>query len=389
MASVDILLLNYEFPPLGGGAGTASWETSRALVRAGCSVTVVTSAFSDLPVDESSDGVRILRIPVRRRRMDTATPIEMSSFVLSALRRVPRIVREVRPHVLLCFFSIPSGIIGWRVRRTHGIPYIISLRGGDVPGLLPEVLSTYHRLTMPITKTVWRDAAAVSTNAVNLRDLALRVMPDLDVAVIPNGVDMDRFHPPAVRNSDASPVALFSGRFNIQKGLGPLLTAIHSVKDQLPAGFRLILVGTGPEEPMLRKMSADFQLENMLDFRGWLTREQMPAAYREADFFVLPSLDEGMPNVILEAMASGLPVITTDIPGCLALVEHDRNGIIVRRGASDLPDVSALAAALLRLASDAAARRAMADESLRRAREFSWDSVAQRYIEIIQTVVKS
>lgn len=382
--SESILIINYEYPPLGGGAGTASRETARALAGMGHRVTVLTSAFAGLARDETADGVRVVRVAAARRRMDAGTPAEMALFAWNASRAAPALAREAGARTALCFFSIPGGIAGLRLRNATGLPYIVSLRGGDVPGFHPGALAAYHKLTLPLTRRIWRGAAAVTANAENLKQLALKTMPELDISVIPNGVDTVRFHPAAEALAPGN-TALFVGRLNSQKGLDCLLRALAGVRAELPDDFRLILAGGGPEESRLKALARERGIDRLIEFRGWVPPEKIPEIYSEADVFVLPSRDEGMPNAALEALASGLPVITTDIQGCAAIVEHGVCGRIVPRTAEGEPVESELGRALIEmLNSNPDNRRAMSRAARARALTFSWENTARQFLELIK-----
>jgi len=272
-----ILLINYEFPPIGGGAGTASLETSRALVRIGFNVTVVTSRFTGLPRKETVDGVDIRRIRALRKNAATSSPLEMLSFVISGFFHLPRLLKEIKPDCCICYFSIPSGILGLCCGCFYGIPYIVSLRGGDVPGFPLGALGIYHKFTIPLTRTIWKNAVTVTTNSQNLKTKALPTMPGLDIPIIPNGVDIHRFSPP---ERDVDPQhfvkALFVGRLNSQKGIHFLLRALATVKSSLKGRFRLVIVGGGSEERKLRSLASELQLSEFIDFRGWITPSNIP-----------------------------------------------------------------------------------------------------------------
>ena len=123
-------------------------------------------------------------------------------------------------------------------------------------------------------------------------------------------------------------------------------------------------------------------LEASVRFAGWAQRADMPGHYHSADVFALPSFEEGMPNVVLEAMASGLPVVTTDIYGNRELVAHEENGLLFPPAS-----VQALEAALLRLAREPEARRGMGDRSRARAQDYGWGRTAQTYWELSQRVI--
>ncbi|MCL2123398.1 MAG: glycosyltransferase, partial [Desulfovibrionaceae bacterium] len=139
-----ILLMNHEFPPIGGGAATAAAHIAQELRNLGAKVTVLTSAYADLPAREVWEGCEILRIPALRVRADSSNVIEMMSFLLSSLWWVVRHAAKHKADVCIAFFGIPAGPAAWLLQKRHGTSYILSLRGGDVPGFLPEALRTWH-----------------------------------------------------------------------------------------------------------------------------------------------------------------------------------------------------------------------------------------------------
>lgn len=170
---------------------------ARALRAAGCEVRILTSAFGALPRREDQDGVTVIRIPVLRRRVDRSSVIEMLSFLASSLLFAPLVAGRWRPAVTIAYFSLPCAPAAWLIRQLLGVPYVVSLRGGDVPGFLYDGISLYHRLAGPVIGFLWRRAAVVVANSDGLAALARAFAPDVPVAVIPNGVDSAGFHPAA------------------------------------------------------------------------------------------------------------------------------------------------------------------------------------------------
>nr|WP_246197972.1 glycosyltransferase family 4 protein [Solidesulfovibrio aerotolerans] len=375
-------MLNYEYPPLGGGAGNATANMARELALLGHRVRVVTAAFAGQPRRDVVDGYELWRIPAVRRQADHCSPLEMLTFLASALVALPFMQGRFRADACICFFGIPCGPAAWLLKVLCGVPYIVSLRGGDVPGFQPYDLAGYHRATGPLIRFLWRGAAHVVANSQGLAALARTSAGATPIAMIPNGVDTARFAPAPgpVGAPQDGPAAgsgpmqlLFVGRVVQQKGLDVLLNALAL----LPPGldYRLTLVGDGPLRPALVEQAARLGLAGRVRFAGWASREDMPAVLRAADVFVFPSRDEGMPNAVLEAMASGLPVAATRISGNEELVLDGQTGFLVPPN-----DANALAVVLARLLGDRAlGRRLGAAGRERVVGEYSWHSVAQRY----------
>jgi len=378
---LNLLLLNYEYPPIGGGAGNATANMARELAGLGHRVRVVTAAFAGQPQRETTDGCEVRRLPAVRRHADHCSPLEMLSFLAGACVALPVMQRDFRADVCICFFGIPCGPAAWLLKALCGVPYVVSLRGGDVPGFQPYDLAGYHRVTGPLIRFLWRGAAHVVANSQGLAALARKTAGPTPIAMIPNGVDTTHFSPAPVPAPAASGESgwsgparlLFVGRVVHQKGLDVLLDALA----QLAPGpeYTLDIVGDGPLRPALAEQAARLGLAERVRFSGWASRAAMPEVLRRADVFVFPSRDEGMPNAVLEAMASGLPVAATRIAGNEELVGDGETGFLV---APD--DAAGLAAALGRLLADRAlCRRLGAAGRQRVVKEYSWRSVAERY----------
>jgi len=196
------------------------------------------------------------------------------------------------------------------LKQIHGIPYIVSLRGGDVPGFRPYDFWLYHRIAVPFLHIIWHGAAAVVANSKGLRDLATAFDSTVEIEIIPNGVDEARFWMPERRWS--SPRILSVGRIVHQKGLDLALGALAGLK-HLPWDWRI--AGDGPDLPHLEARLIHEGLQERVRFLGWRRADELVQEYQTASMFVFPSRHEGMPNALLEAMASGLPVIASRIAG--------------------------------------------------------------------------
>lgn len=370
-----ILIINYEFPPLGGGAGNASAQIARQLAGANNEVTVLTSYYRGLAREEEKDGYRIFRIWTLRRYVERCSPFEMAVFALSAIFNLKRVVNLKRPEIIIAFFGIPCGPAAWWAKKRFAIPYLISLRGGDVPGFSPQELRIYHFFTAPVIRYLWKEAAVVVANSQGLKKLAGRTYLEKEILVVPNGVDTDLFCPASDQKKDGQKI-LSCGRMRRQKGFSYLIEALADLPDKMT----LELVGDGPLRGELEALAKRLGLQERITFTGWLSQEELIEKYRQANIFVLPSLDEGMPNVLLEAMACGLPVVATDVAGSCELVSPGINGLLAQP-----KDKRSLREAIERVLSD---KSRMGKESQAKAARYSWSKVAQGYLKICRQAVK-
>jgi glycosyltransferase involved in cell wall biosynthesis len=160
-----ILILNSEYPPIGGGAGNASAHIAAHLEKMGHAVTVVTARFGALPDQETKGGVIVHRVPALRRRQDRSNPLEQLAFILSASLKTIHLASSSKPDVTLAFFGVPSGAVAWLLKTFYRIPYIVSLRGGDVPGFRPYDFRVYHRLIAPFLRKIWKNAVVIVANS--------------------------------------------------------------------------------------------------------------------------------------------------------------------------------------------------------------------------------
>jgi glycosyltransferase involved in cell wall biosynthesis len=167
------------------------------------------------------------------------------------------------------------------------------------------------------------------------------------------------------------------GRLIERKGQHHLLRAFANVRAQCNCPITLTLVGTGDAEDSLHCLANDLKVADAVTFTGFVPRNDMPAVYRQTDIFVLPSQNEGMSIALLEAMASGLPVVVTDTGGTAELVQDEVDGYVV-----PWADVLALTRVLATLVQDEQLRQRMGKESRRVAQQFDWSSVSWEYLEL-------
>jgi glycosyltransferase involved in cell wall biosynthesis len=384
-----ILLLNYEYPPYGGGAGVATEMLARSLAARGLRVDVVTGGSDDdvsseLLWDGDADEEGVLtvhRVRCRRSSLHKAGMLDAASYLVAARPVIRRLLREHDYQVAHFFFSLPTGAL-LPFLDLHDVPVVVSLRGSDVPGYEPHdaALAAAHRLLRPLTRWIWRRADRVVALSDDLGTLGLHTMPGLRYSVIHNGVDLQRFRPSHRRWFARDRIrCLAVARLVERKGLRDLLRAMALLER---GRFELDIVGTGPDEPILRRMAAELGIGGEVRFLGALDRSAVARRYREADLFTLPSRAESFGNVFAEALASGLPIVGTSVGGIPELVEHGLHGLLVPPG-----EPAALADAIRTLADDPTRRREIARRNrLRAEAALDWGYVTARYLSVYRGI---
>jgi glycosyltransferase involved in cell wall biosynthesis len=368
----SLLLLNYEFPPLGGGAANATLFLGRALADLGHRVTVITSALGADSNSRVEHGITVHRLRTGRASPDRSTVAEMCRYILAASREGPAIARSAQCDAVIAFFSIPSGIVArWLLLRL-GLPYIVSLRGSDVPGH-DRTLDRQHGLTRPLRRAVLRRAGAIVANSDSLAATS-RAADPFPIRVIANGVDCERFYPAIAPIPGAPFRLLFVGRVHREKNLGAVISQLPALPD-----VELLVAGDGAQRAKLTDHAVKLGVAGRVRWLGWQQKDALPKLYREAHALVNPSLYEGSPNVVLEAMASGLPTVASDTPGNRSVVRPDVNGLLFPLG-----EPSVLGAALARLSGDRplAARLGATGRALALA-EYSWRRAAESYLGLL------
>jgi glycogen(starch) synthase len=376
MPSRRILLINHEYPPLGGGGGNATRQIAKGLARLGHKPYILTTAWAGLPSLEEFEGVVIRRIQAPRADLRHVTTGEAARFMIAALMAAPGLAREWRIDAVLTFFTLPSAPVGWFLKRRCGVPYVIALQSGDVPRREPQHKGFIDRLTDGLIRHLWRDAGAVVANSQALAEQVRAFDDGRKVNVIPAGADVEGITPKEDYAAKDDVHLLYVGRLERHKGLDVLLPALAKLSSALK--WRLSLVGDGPEWPVVAALAARYALIDRISLHGWQGWNTLPEIYRSADVFVLPSREEGMPAALLEAMATGLPAVCTQ--GAGEAVLHGETGLLAA-----IDDSDALADALTQMIADPIRWETMGRAGRARIESYySWTNVADTWLDVVE-----
>jgi glycosyltransferase involved in cell wall biosynthesis len=375
---MKILMLNYEFPPIGGGAAKANLCLLRQFAgHDELSVDVLTSAPRPGFVSEKfSENINIHKVGIHKKDLHFWRRIEVVEWLVKAGFYYRKLLRENDYDLAHAFFGFPTG---WLCCRNAGkLPYIISLRGSDVPGRHARLQLDY-KILAPVFRAIWKKASALVACSNGLKERALLFMPSATISVIPNGVELDRFFPAETSEKSEVLRLLTVGRLSVTKRIEMLIDAVEILR-RTACKLHLTIVGGGQMQRQLRKTVAERELSDVIRITGRIDSEKMPEVYRNSDIFISASMQEGMSNAMLEAMASGLPIVTTRCEGLAELI--DGNGIIVEKD-----NIGDIAKAVKRLADDSGLYKQMSIAARKQAEKFDWANIASSYMEQYRKII--
>lgn len=371
---MKILMISHEYPPIGGGGANACMFLSKEFLKKGHEVVLVTAMYSGLKeYEETPEGLRLYRVNSKRKHKEHCSFTEMADFVAKAIPLASKLEKKEHFDICQIYFGIPSGPVGLYLKLKYGLPYIIRFGGGDIPGF-QDRFKTLYKLIGPAVKLLWRGSSALVANSSGLRDFALNFYGKCPVEVIPNGVDADTFKPDRERDYAGESIKLlFISRLIERKGLQFLIPHLKDIEKETGRKISFTIVGDGPYRETLEQLARDKDAADMVSFLGQKDKPLLPDLYNAGDIFVFPSKREGMPNAVLEAMASALPVVMSPCEGSDELI--DGNGAIAE-GEFYKTVIEVINSGKL---------DAMGRESRKRAEEiFSWAGVAGKYIELME-----
>ncbi|MBD3345951.1 MAG: glycosyltransferase [Chitinivibrionales bacterium] len=368
---MKILMVNYEFPPVGGGAGRATRHLCEKIAAQGVDVDVVTSRGATREKFLCGKA-RVFSLPVHRKSIHQTGLRGMIAFVWHAVYCIRKLMKTESYSLIHYFFSVPTGMISLATNRST--PYIVSLRGGDVPGYNPGEFQILHLLLKPVNINIWKRAARVVALSEHLGRAAQRSWNRLHFSTIPNGVDTRLFHPKRKsRDSEKCLNLLCVGRLVPWKGIDYLLDAVALIDE---FEWKLTLIGTGPFKNHLLKKAEQQGVNKKIRFIEAQPHEELPNWYSNADIFVLPSFGDSFGQVFLEAMACGLPVIAAQSGEIQNILCHEKGGRLVKPR-----DSISLKKALLFLGKNSGLQKKMGNFNREMVVEkYSWDAAATGYV---------
>jgi glycosyltransferase involved in cell wall biosynthesis len=257
------------------------------------------------------------------------------------------------------------------IAKIAGVPSIVNYRGGEAEAFL-------QRSANVVLPTL-RRASGLAVPSGFLQQVFGRRGVHSDI--VPNIIDIERFRPGTAEQKPAFPHLVVARSLEGIYDIPTALRAFSLIRNGVPTA-KLTIAGSGPELEALQSLSSELEIRQAVEFCGRLDRARMAELYRSATVVMNPSRVDNMPNSVLEAMASGVPLVTTDAGGIPFIVRDDVTGLVVRAG-----DFAAMAGAVLRVLNDGQCAQRLRDAALNEVQQYTWPRIRQQWAAVYAAVL--
>jgi len=360
---MKILVLSYEYPPIGGGGGIICKNISENLAKSGNQVTILTTALPRSEIHNSTlNGVegpqsairsprstvrnpkseilnpQVIRLPSLRKNAFQSNPVEMLSWIRTTKRFIRKNPGFVDFDICMAHFVLPGGEVARWLKMKYGLPYVQVSHGHEIPWVHPRQMFFLHLGAYFWIKKVsmHSDINFIQTKMMKANlDRFLGKNHEKKNVIIPNGVDTSRFFPDFSKRPQQLRI-LFVGRLVIQKDPMTFLKALKVFSQEI-TDFEVHIVGDGSLRKKMERFMEKAGLSPNVKFLGKIAEEKMVEEYQSAHVMVAPSLNEGMSISVLEALSCGVYLIATRASGFEEMIKEGVNGEFVNfRDSKDL-----------------------------------------------------
>lgn len=387
MSSKDklrILTINYEYPPVGGGGGFICRNVMEELAEFGHQIVVITSHYNDLPKYEKHNNVDIYRVPViLRTKQDVASVPSLLSYVPSCILKAIKMLKTQRFDVINTHFAIPSGPAGHFISNKFKIPNVLSIYGGDIYD--PTKFLSPHK-NFGLKQTVRRmlnSADKIISDSTDIERYARRYYGiERDIKVIPPGVRPYKGNI-KTRTELGLPkekiILSTLGRLVERKNNSELLEIMSKINKN--NRYHLLIMGEGPDRVNLERKIQDMNLREAVTLAGRVGDEKFQYL-TASDIYVSTAIHEGFGLVFLEAMESGLPVISYDNGGQIDFLKNSKTGFLVDFGNNEI-----FCSRLIELIESEQMRKRMSHYNKNYIKEFYIQNCAKKHLSVLQNAI--
>ena len=365
---MKIAILVSAFPPKWlAGTEIATYNIAKYLAKRGHEVHVITSLDRGLPKEAVEERFYVHRIFWRRIRFLGVMSFWMKTFWC---------LKKIKPDIIHAQ-SIGMGIPGFLAKIFLKKTFVVYGRGSEV--YLP---STFMNR---ISKLVLKNGDVIIALTEDMKR-GMQKFYDRDILVLSNGIDFERFKNLSregirkrLKINDDEKIITFVGTLHSIKGVKYLIKAMEFIIKR-DKSIKLMLVGDGEDREELESLVEELDLKECIKFVGKVQNEDIPQYMVASDVFVLPSLSEGFPVAILEAIASGLPIITTKVRGLPEIVKDGENGFLV-----EPKNPKEIAEKVLLILEDEELREIIKRRNKEKVKEYTWEGVVERLEQVYRS----
>lgn len=350
---MKIAILVQYFPPKWlAGTEIATFNTAKHLAKIGHEIHVITWLDKGLPKKSKEEGFYIHRISGHKVKFFTLIPFWIKNFFC---------LKKINPDIVHVQ-NIGHGIPALLSKKLLGKPYVVFGRGTEVyfkRGYLFVILQQ-------VLKNA--DEVVALTNRMKQE---MKKIYNREISIIPNGIDIEslkEFQKKTIHKTNTKKI-IFVGSLYQVKGVSYLIHAMKRITEN-NKNIELLIVGDGYDREYLKNLVMQLNLEKSVIFIGEIPHDEVAKYLSNADVFVLPSLSEGFPNILLEAMAVGIPIVATKVGGLPEIITDNKNGFLVEPKNSDQ-----LADKILHLLRSPKLQKQISYNNLRKASAYSWEKV--------------
>lgn len=384
---MKICFISRRFFPTISGMSVYALNLLRELIRTGHDVTMVSQYRGDeLGVrvygggkPPAVEGVKIIGLEAKGEQQGGAFEQDIAEIVEVVCQE-----HALNPFdVIHAQYGYPTGLAALMASRRLQVPNVVSIQGGD--GHWVGTCCQTHKLAM-LAVLNHADALLIGSRSFAAEVEDNHGTPLDRFTIVPGAVDVHRFCPradwqPGIWLDEQTPTLLYHGRVDARKGVLDLLDAFAQLRRR-SCFARLVISGIGPDVDATTAKVCELELNDVVEMSGYVAYDDVPDVYRRADIFISPTYAEGFSNTILEAMASGVPVISTRAVGVVDCIRHGENGLLV-----EPRDPHALSTCIERMIVDSDLRATLTKNALDEARQqYSWEKVTRQIVGVYRRV---
>lgn len=384
MRKNKILILNYEFPPLWWWAANATYYLLKDFSKLSeYTFHLVTSSIDKYKFEQFDDWVFIhyLDIWKNMKWYHYQTYQDLLKYSYKALNYSKKLIWKNKYSLIHSFFGIPCGYLSMKLKKKYNIPYIVSLRWSDVPFYSKRFEKLDKYVFSDLSKKVWKDAEKVIANSQWLKDLANKTLPNFNIDIIENGIDLEEYDKIDIKTCSETLNLIFVWRLIERKWIIELIKAFSRFRKNYQEA-RLMIVWHWKLYSEVKMLIEADNISDSVELKWHIEHSFLPAIYKSQDLYILPSKNEGMSNTLIEAMASKLPVIVTDTWWTSELFCD--NGWTIKWDSDSIYDSLILAYKEWKSWN----LPALWEKSYQKIKDYSWESIAKKYLNVYDGIIK-